>query len=154
MKIIMLLLLVISISYTQSYRSLPFPKPVIDPEPPGFNPVEPIYPRGRPCKKVVCQHENYLQKILELNEKIAQLELELEVLEVEKPLTCLGEIKKLDLKIKAYEKSKNVELILGGSASAYGPLMDDDFIDKIPRFFKNIRYTKANKISCVLNVPN
>lgn len=151
MKYLLLLLSIVFVSHCYNHRVLPFSDPVVDPEPPGVNPTEPIFPFDGPCKRQIVYQNNCNEKLNDLQEKIIELQKELELLQIKNNFSCLSEIKGLSSKFEKFEAENEVKLNLNGSKQAYHLMIQEGYLKEVPSFYKNIRYTKANKVFCVLN---
>jgi hypothetical protein len=150
MKFFMLLILIVFISHSHNHRVLPFLDPVVDPEPPGVNPVEPIFPLDRPCKKVHVYQENCSDEVLDLREKVVDLQRQLKQLRSEREVTCLIELRTLMNKVHEFETSDHEKVVLDGRESAFNALLEKGYLEETPKFYQNIRYGKDKKASCIL----
>lgn len=144
-------MIIVFASHCHNQRILPFPDPVVDPAPPGVNPTEPVFPIDRPCKKVHVYQNNCYEQLDDLRREISELKDKIIFLQEEKPLSCLGELPLLSNAIKEFIKKEDVTLKLLGSKVSYEVLIDGEYLDASPKFYKNIRYTKETGLSCVLD---
>ena len=152
MKYLITLILLISCSIAFERGVYPFPNPVVDPEPPGYNPVEPIYPPKCDCDRIVIVHKDCSQEVHDLKLEIIELKFELALYQKKSSvgLTCLEDLGKLMKAVKKFEDTEEVELKLDGSEFSYSKLIAKEYIKKIPQFVANIRYETGKSPACIL----
>ncbi|PCJ18023.1 MAG: hypothetical protein COB02_11895 [Candidatus Cloacimonadota bacterium] len=146
--IIMFLLFNFSFSY-ERFQPV-FDRPVVDPEPPGVNPVEPFSPFKDDCSRPIVVEKNCDFKTNSLKAEIERLKRELSFLRNKRlqEKSCLFELKELMVHVKVLEKKETIKL--DGSIFSYDKLIGKGLINHAPKFYSNIRYDFGKTPRCIL----